>query len=192
MISDVVPADIFKLAMRRMAAGVTIITTCDNGERGGLTATAVCSLSADPPQLLVCVNRSTHAHDVIKRGANLCVNLLARRHKALAARFAGQKKGVMGEDRFHAGRWTTLKTGAPVLDDALASFDCVVRETVESSTHTIFIGQVVDVRLRAEGHPLLYAGGSYAGLQVIADRRKRGTLTAVVRRPAKRRSEKRA
>ena len=192
MISDVVPADVFKLAMRRLAAGVTIITTCHDGERCGLTATAVCSLSADPPQLLVCVNRSAHAHDIIKRGANLCVNLLARRHKALAARFAGQKKGVYGEERFRVGKWTTLKTKAPVLDDALASFDCVVRETVESSTHTIFIGNVVDVRLRAEGHPLLYAGGSYAGLQVIADRRKRSAATAVVRRPAKRRREKRA
>lgn len=192
MISDVVPADVFKLAMRRLAAGVTIITTCHDGERCGLTATAVCSLSADPPQLLVCVNRSAHAHDIIKRGANLCVNLLARRHKALAARFAGQKKGVYGEERFRAGKWTTLKTSAPVLDDALASFDCVVRETVESSTHTIFIGNVVDVRLRAEGHPLLYAGGSYAGLQVIADRRKRSTTAALVRRPAKRRREKRA
>lgn len=192
MNADVIPADVFKLAMRRLAAGVTIITTCHNGERGGLTATAVCSLSADPPQLLVCVNRSAHAHDVIRRGANLCVNLLARRHKALAGRFAGQMKGVMGEERFRAGRWTTLKTGAPVLDDALASFDCVIRETVESSTHTIFIGQVVDVRLRAEGHPLLYAGGAYAGLQVIAGRRKRSAPAPAVRRPAKRRSEKRA
>lgn len=192
MNAEIVPADVFKLAMRRLAAGVTIITTCHDGERCGLTATAVCSLSADPPQLLVCVNRSAHAHDIIKRGANLCVNLLARRHKALAARFAGQKKGVMGEERFRAGKWTTLKTSAPVLDDALASFDCVVRETMESSTHTIFIGQVVDVRLRAEGHPLLYAGGNYAGLQAISSRRKRGTLTAVVRRPSKRRSKKRA
>jgi flavin reductase (DIM6/NTAB) family NADH-FMN oxidoreductase RutF len=192
MSGDVVPADVFKLAMRRLAAGVTIITTCHDGHRCGLTATAVCSLSADPPQLLVCVNRSSQAHDIIKRGANLCVNLLARRHKALAARFAGQKKGVAGEERFRAGKWTTLKTTAPVLDDALASFDCVVRETVESSTHTIFIGNVVDVRLRAEGHPLLYAGGAYAGLQVIADRRKRATVTAVPRRPAKRRRAKRA
>ncbi len=189
MISDVVPADVFKLAMRRLAAGVTIITTCHDGERCGLTATAVCSLSADPPQLLVCVNRSARAHDVIRRGANLCVNLLARRHKALAGYFAGGRKG---EERFRSGKWTTLKTNAPVLDDALASFDCVVRETMESSTHTIFIGQVVDVRLRAEGHPLLYAGGAYAGLQVIADRRKQTAVTAVVRRPSKRRREKRA
>src|SRR5262245_5993533 len=189
MNSDVVPADIFKLAMRRLAAGVTIITTCHNGYRCGLTATAVCSLSADPPQLLVCVNRSAHAHDVIKRGANMCVNLLARKHKALAGHFAGARKG---EERFRSGKWTMLKTSAPVLDDALASFDCVVKETVEPSTHTIFIGQVVDVRLRAEGQPLLYAGGSYAGLQLIAERRKRAAATAVVRRPAKPRRSKRA
>ena len=132
-----VEADAFKTAMSCLAAGVTIITTVHDGQRAGLTATAVCSLSVDPPQLLVCVNQRAEAHGLIHRGSVMCVNLLARQHRDLAARFAGQG-GVSGAARFAMGEWTTLRTGAPVLADAVASFDCLVSERVESSTHSIF------------------------------------------------------
>ncbi|HEX9462509.1 MAG TPA: flavin reductase family protein [Alphaproteobacteria bacterium] len=174
---ECISADAFKQAMRRLAAGVTIVTTRHNGVRGGLTATAVCSLSTDPPQLLVCVNRSAAAHELIAEGENLCVNLLAHKHHGLAARFAGQS-GVLGAERFRAGRWKTLKTGAPVLEDALASFDCVVTEKVAASTHTIFIGRVVDVHLRTNGKPLLYAQGTFAIAKALAARRKRRNAQA--------------
>ena len=73
-----VDAEIFKAGMRCLASGVTIITTIHDGQRAGLTATAVCSLSVDPPQLLVCVSHKAEAHDIIHRGSVLCVNLLAR------------------------------------------------------------------------------------------------------------------
>lgn len=172
---DSCTADAFKAGMRRLAAGVTIVTTIHDGERSGLTATAVTSLSADPPQLLVCVSRSASAHDLIHRGARLCVNVLARRHQRLAARFAGI---VQGAARFSAGRWMTLKTGAPVLADAIAAFDCVVSEAVDSATHTIFIGRVVDVRARRDGRPLLYEAGSYASVE----RRARAAKAKSVRR----------
>ena len=175
--SSHVSADMFKQAMRRLAAGVTIVTTRHNQVRGGLTATAVCSLSIDPPQLLVCVNRTAAAHELIAEGENLCVNLLAHKHHSLAARFAGQT-GILGSDRFRAGRWTALKTGAPVLEDALASFDCIVTEKVAASTHTIFIGRVVDVHLRANGKPLLYAQGTFAIAKALAARRKRRAAAA--------------
>lgn len=172
-----IPADTFKQAMRRLASGVTIVTTRHGDVRGGLTATAVCSLSADPPQLLVCVNRTAAAHALIAEGENLCVNLLTHKHRHLAARFAGQT-GILGAERFDVGRWGRLKTGAPVLEDALASFDCIVTEKVAASTHTIFIGRVVDVHLRASGRPLVYAGGAYAVAQAIAARRKRAVQRA--------------
>lgn len=164
---DPVGAAQFKEAMRCLAAGVTIVTTVHEGVRSGLTATAVTSLSADPPQILVCVNRSAGAHDLIHRGSRMCVNVLRHSHQNLAARFAGQN-GVFGEDRFDAGRWTTLKTGAPVLADAIASFDCIVSERVQASTHTIFIGRVVDVRARPTAKPLVYASGTYARLESAA------------------------
>ncbi len=175
--TDCISSDAFKAAMRRLAAGVTIVTTTHKDVRGGLTATAVCSVSADPPQVLVCVNRSAAAHTMIVEGENMCVNLLARSHQKLAARFAGQT-GTFGPERFSVGRWMTLKTGAPVLEDALASFDCIVAEKVATATHTIFIGRVVDVRVRDNGKPLLYAGGSFAALKALAARRKRRAAAA--------------
>jgi flavin reductase (DIM6/NTAB) family NADH-FMN oxidoreductase RutF len=161
-----VEAEAFKAGMRCLASGVTIITTMHDGQRAGLTATAVCSLSVEPPQLLVCVSHKAEAHDIIHRGSVLCVNLLARQHRGLAACFAGQT-GVVGAARFAEGTWSTLRTGAPVLDDAVASFDCFVAERVESATHSIFIGRVVDVRVRPDQRPLIYAGGSYAELRSL-------------------------
>ncbi|MGQ0663279.1 MAG: flavin reductase family protein [Pseudomonadota bacterium] len=179
---DSVGKEAFRQGMRRLAAGVTIVTTAHHGDREGLTATAVCSLSLDPPQLLVCVSHDAGAHPLIERGRYLCVNLLAREHRLLAARFAGQD-GVFGAERFRTGRWTTLKTGAPVLTDSLASFDCVVSEQVRASTHTVFIGRVVDVRVRSSARPLLYASGAYAGLKAIAAKgRKPRTALAPTRR----------
>ena len=159
-----VAAEAFKRGMRRLAAGVTIITTMHDGERHGLTATAVTSLTTEPPQLLVCVNRTAAAHDLIHRGARLCVNVLAQEHRALAARFAGID-GVHGSERFLEGEWTRLKTGAPVLADAIASFDCEVAETVDVATHTIFIGRVVEVRAREDGDALVYEAGSFGSVQ---------------------------
>jgi flavin reductase (DIM6/NTAB) family NADH-FMN oxidoreductase RutF len=165
-----VTSEAFRAAMRRLAAGVTVITTRHNGVQGGLTATAVCSLTADPPQILVCVNRSASAHSLIAEGGNLCVNLLARRHQGIANRFAGAARN---EDRFADGKWTTLVTGAPALADALANFDCVVREKVETSTHTIYIGRVVDVQANGDGEPLLYASGSYAAVKKLPAPKKK-------------------
>jgi flavin reductase (DIM6/NTAB) family NADH-FMN oxidoreductase RutF len=158
-----VAVDRYKRGMRRLAAGVTIVTTAHDGERNGLTATAVTSLSSEPPQLLVCVNRTASAHDLIRAASRLCVNLLAREHQELAARFAGSDR-IHGSERFENGRWTTLTTGAPALTDAIAAFDCVVSETIDSATHTIFIGRVVDVAMREDGEPLLYEAGSFVSL----------------------------
>lgn len=159
----------FRQGMRRLAASVTIITTRHDARRAGLTATAVCSLSTAPPQLLVCVNRAADAHDPIDRGGRFCVNLLASGHRGLAARFAGAD-GVEGEARFAEGRWIDLATGAPALADALACFDCEVGERVRASTHTIFIGRVVEVAIQPRGKPLLYAAGEYAALAALSAR----------------------
>lgn len=187
---ECVETGLFREAMRRLAAGVTIITAVHEGERGGLTATAVCSLSADPPQILVCVNRSAHAHDLIHKGDKMCVNVLAHGQQDLAARFAGQA-GIKGAERFLAGQWIADKTGVPVLEDALASFECVVAERVSASTHTIFIGKVVGVRLRDNGRPLLYASGAYAGIRALVDRAMRKSAPRKPRAKAKVKTVKR-
>jgi flavin reductase (DIM6/NTAB) family NADH-FMN oxidoreductase RutF len=145
--------------MRLLAGGVTLVSTLHDGERGGLTATAVCSVSAEPPQLLACVNKTASAHDLILASGIFCINLLGLQHIDLAARFSGQH-GTEGDDRFKDRPWRRLKTGAPVLPDALASFDCETVRLVDVGTHTIFIGAIVDVVVNG-GQPLVHADGGF-------------------------------
>ncbi|MFO1038690.1 MAG: flavin reductase family protein [Geminicoccaceae bacterium] len=158
---SVSPAE-FTSGMRRLAAGITIVTVAHEGRSGGLTATAVTSLTAQPPRLLVCVNVDAEAHAMITAARSFAVNVLAEPHAALAERFGG-RTGVFGQERFQAGSWTTLETGAPILADALAVFDCTLEKEMAASTHTIFIGDVVATAM-GEGRPLLWANGGFAGI----------------------------
>jgi flavin reductase (NADH)/flavin reductase len=152
----------YKSAMRQLAGGVCIITSLGpEGQRAGLTATAVCSVSADPPTLLVCVNRDTRSHDVMREAGVFAVNVLDVLDQALAHRFAGT---VARDARFDGACWTRLSTGAPVLESALASFDCRIAQVVDVGTHRVVLGAVQAVRLGPEGgKPLLYANRSYGG-----------------------------
>ena len=92
-----IDAAAFKKGMRHLAASVTLITTRHRQQRGGLTATAVCSVSAEPPQLLVCVNKTASAHDPIGHAGFFCVNILSPQHRKIAERFAGRKVPVRSE-----------------------------------------------------------------------------------------------
>lgn len=154
--------DTFRTGMRRLAGHVCIISTVKaDGDRAGLTATAVSSVSAEPPTLLVCVNRQNSSHPVIREAGIFAVNVLALEDQELANRFAS---GILGEARFQEGLWTTLKTGAPVLESALVSFDCRIAQAVEVGTHGVIFGAIDAIRVRpTETKPLLYVHGSYGG-----------------------------
>lgn len=150
----------FRLAMRRLAATVTIISAgARSGTRFGMTATAVSSVTADPPTLLICVNRRASIHGPIAETGRFAVNLLGTQHAGLVPVFGGR---VEGEGRFAHGAWATDDTGTPYLLDAQASLCCEVREAVPYGTHTIFIGEVSTVRLAGEIAPLLYQNGALA------------------------------
>ncbi len=153
--------DLFKLGMRRLAAGVSLITTCDGaGARHGMIATSVTSVCLTPPSLLTCINKSASCHDTLMASGVFCVNLLAEGDDAVAARFSSSK---FRETRFDEGSWSVLETGAPVYDGALASFDCRVSASLDASSHTIFIGEVVGVGLQDRMvSPLVYLDGAYA------------------------------
>lgn len=153
----------FRLGMRRLAAGVTMITTVKEKERHGLVATAVSSLSADPPSLLVCVNQSASAHAHIGTSGVFCVNVLSASQKECATRFSNP---AYRDRRFEEGDWRVLSTGAPALAGALVSFDCEVRQSFEYNSHTIFIGEIVELELWAAPiRPLLYVDGSYRNIE---------------------------
>jgi flavin reductase (DIM6/NTAB) family NADH-FMN oxidoreductase RutF len=155
-----IPSDEFKQAMRHLAGDVTIIATEHKGCRTGMAATAVCSVSADPPTILICINAGSSAHEPIRESGRFSVNLLASGQDDIARRFSGET-GVGGEERFATGAWAPLVTGAPVLESALAGLDCRVTEVVRMATHSVFFGAVMGVASRAAAKPLIYAHGTY-------------------------------
>jgi flavin reductase len=154
------PGD-YRTGMRLLASGVTLVTTTMNGIHHGLTASAVCSLSAEKPMLLACVNKAAGAHDVISDAGLFCVNVLAETHVVLARAFSDSKAKAA---RFEYGEWATGLTGAPVLTDAVASFDCVVDTALQKATHTIYVGAVQQVRAAPNRRPLLYFDAGFSTL----------------------------
>jgi flavin reductase (DIM6/NTAB) family NADH-FMN oxidoreductase RutF len=160
-----VPAGDYLQAMGQHVASVCVITTAIGEERYGLTATAVCSVSAQPPRLLVCVNRSSFAHAKIAEADAFCVNVLSETQDIVAKAFAGMLGP--GADRFGVAKWTILRTGAPALVGAAAAFDCVVGETLGQSTHTVFFGDVVGVSSRLGQDTLLYGSRKFRQMRKI-------------------------
>lgn len=158
-----VDADGFRQAMRRVAAAVHIVTTGGPAGRGGITATAVASITLEPPMMLFCINKTSPSAARMIANGNFCINTLTAKDQPLADVFAG-RTGCDLEARFAGGTWTKLATGAPVLGSALASFDCRFLEAKEVSTHLIMIGKVEAVAIAPAGEPLLYAQRDYRAL----------------------------
>ncbi len=150
----------FKAGMRKLAAAVTLITAYGPAGRTGLVATAVCSLSAEPPQLLCCVNQTASAYDTIAATRLFAVNVLRPAQQPLADRFY---RAAPGEERFQEGAWSYSPQGAPVLSDALTWFECRVVQVVPAATHGIVIGLVTACGSQS-GDYLLYAEGRYHAL----------------------------
>ena len=161
MESKPVDPDQFKVGMRSLAGAVNIITSTNASHRYGMTATAVCSATANPPTVLVCINKLAATHDAIAKGKVFCVNVLRAEDTEISTTFSGAQTG---EGRFKTRQWTRLATGSPVLLDALVSFDCRVVKSLVHGTHTIFLGQVEQVLIGKKGKPLLYSEGQYAKL----------------------------
>ena len=161
MESKPVDAEQFKAGMRALAGAVNIITSMHAGHRYCMTATAVCSASADPPTILACINKLASTHNAVAKGKAFCVNVLRAEDWELSTTFSGAQSG---ETRFKSREWARLATGSPVLIDALVSFDCRVVKQMAHGTHTIFLGQVEQVLFGQKGKPLLYSEGQYAKL----------------------------
>ena len=151
----------FKQGMRSLAGAVCVITSSHNGRRYGMTATAVCSATAEPPTVLACINKLATTHGAVAKSKAFCVNVLRAEDWELSSTFSGAQSG---ETRFKSRDWTRLATGSPVLIDALVSFDCRVVKRLVHGTHTIFLGQVEQVLFGKKGKPLLYSEGQYAKL----------------------------
>lgn len=158
--------EVFKAAMRRFAVSVSIITIADAKTRAGMTATAVSSVSLDPPSLLVCVNRKARLHVDMHRGRRFCVNMLTNDQSALSSAFGGR---LPADERFKLGTWLVQGIDPPHLSEAQANVFCTVDALFDYGSHTIFIGKVESVRLSGECRPLVYADGRYCSLLARPD-----------------------
>jgi flavin reductase (DIM6/NTAB) family NADH-FMN oxidoreductase RutF len=147
----------FRQVVGHFMSGVTVITTYD-GTRFGVTASAVSSLSLDPPMLLVCLNQRLATTDAIGRAGHFAVNVLSEEHAKLATQFA-----TPNSDKFFGVAVTDSGHGVPLLSAALAQIECEVEMTVQAATHTIFLGRVLAARAR-HGRPLAYFRGSFGAL----------------------------
>jgi flavin reductase (DIM6/NTAB) family NADH-FMN oxidoreductase RutF len=146
----------FRSVMRHFPTGVTVVTSVREGEPRGVTVSAFASVSADPPLVLICINREARSYLYISASQIFCVNVLAGDQRHLAERFAGK----MRERQFDGVEYDKDLTGAPVLRGIVAHLDCEVAEEHHAGTHSIFIGRVLSAKSRS-GSPLGYYNGDF-------------------------------
>ena len=150
----------YRDAMANFAGAVHIVTTDGPAGRRGVTVIAACSVSDNPPNILVCLNRENEKNDVFRDNGVFALNTLAAEHQALSADFAGLT-GKPPEARFEADVWETISTGAPTLKSALAVFDCELTEAKDFATHRVLFGRVTGLRVGDNLPPLLYHRRAY-------------------------------
>ena len=163
-----VSIDLFRDGMARLAGAVNVITT--DGPKGfaGMTATAVCSVTDQPPTLLTCINRSSYAHSIFGGNGVLCVNVLAAEQQDVAQLFAD--RNVTMPERLARVAHERILTGSPALHGALVSFDCRVAQQQQLGSHDLFICEVQAVKVGEPAAGLTYFGREYhsIGLPALA------------------------
>lgn len=152
----------YRDAMALLGAAVSVVTTGDSTQRYGFTASAICSVTDQPPTLLVCINRHSRSHDLFIQFQRLVVNVLAGHQQPIAHAFAGVYEP---EQRFDHGNWQSGVTGAPVLAEALVSFECQIDQMLTSGTHSILICPILAIhqgkQMIAPPNGLLYFNRAY-------------------------------
>lgn len=153
--------------MRRWATGVTVVTVAHNGVHHGMTVSSFTSVSLEPPLILVSLERSTRTRQMVLDESFFGVNILHANQEEVSDRFAGRIPDI--DDRFAGLKYHTLESGAPMLENTLACFDCRVSAVIEMATHTIIIGKVIAVFApgleKADYDPLIYFNRAYRQLK---------------------------
>ena len=149
----------FRLVMRRLAGTVTVFATASDDGLHGMTATAMCSVSAEPPTVLIVVNRSARTHVHIHRKQAYTINILSEHQQTEAQLFASKS-----DDQFKEVEHRRLSDGCPVIAGVAAYLHCAVESQHDVGTHTIFVGRVLDAGV-ADAVPLVYQDGRYGRVQ---------------------------
>lgn len=150
----------FRSVLSRFASGVTVVTAVDvKGVDHGITVSAFCSLSLEPPLVLVCIDHQTVMHGVLGGSSAFAINVLAVDQEDLARKFSDPDN-----NRFDGTSFTRGDNGAPALTGAAATLECAMMERYEGGDHTIFVGRV-ETAESSDAPPLLYYRGGYARLE---------------------------
>lgn len=152
----------FREAMRRTASGVAVLATDGTAGRAGLTVSTLCSLSMEPPSVIVSVHGKSAVAAVLLANGGFTANILADSHSEIACVFAGLVPEHRG-DRFAVGNWCVLPSGQPVLADALCSFDCRIANVFEFGSHKIIVAVVHDIRT-GNAEPLIFLDRTFRRL----------------------------
>lgn len=153
----------FRDGMRAFVGNCSVITVGHGDRASGLVVTSAISLSADPPLLLACVNRTSSSYPLLAEFGRFGWSSLGASHKAVAERFSGFG-GVKGPERYDGAEWVTAVTGARLLKGAPVAFDCTVHEIIPRATHSILIGLVHAVHVTPGAGALVYWNGEYRGI----------------------------
>jgi flavin reductase (DIM6/NTAB) family NADH-FMN oxidoreductase RutF len=154
-----VEQDTFRRVLAHFASGVTIVTMSDGRQTAGLTVSAFCSVSLNPPYILVCINHESSALEVVRNSGAFAVHILAEGQADLSTRFASH-----GIDKFAGLSYHIGTLGAPILDGVLGHLECSLVQEIPAGDHSILIGQVETGTVTDGQRPLLYYTGRYRAL----------------------------
>ena len=147
--------DEFRRVMSHFASGVTVVTTTHGGTHFGITVSSFASLSLDPQLVLICIDRRYNSHAALEQAGCFAVNILDEDGEHLSRHFASREA-----DKFEGIAYRIGLTGAPLLNEALATVECRIVQQAPGGDHTIFMGEVLAARTR-KGKPLLYYRSGY-------------------------------
>lgn len=158
----------FRRLMSRFATGVTVVTTRSGQNIHGLTCNAFCSISLNPCTVMVSVAKDARSWPLIEESRLFAVNVLSEDQSSVSDRFAGRHR-EKDDDRFEGIEWATAVTGAPLLEGAQGYLDCRVTQSYDGGTHTLFLGEVVALKLDDSRSPLVFCGSSYMGINNLKE-----------------------
>lgn len=160
-----VEPQLYRNAMSHYAGAVQLATTNGPAGKRGLTLTAACSVSDNPATVLICLQKAHDTNRLFMENGVFALNTLAARHQPLSDAFSGRLT-LTQEERFALGEWDVLATGAPVLRDALAVFDCRITSVQDHSTHHVVFGEVLALASNPDAQALVYLNRRYHALDL--------------------------
>jgi flavin reductase (DIM6/NTAB) family NADH-FMN oxidoreductase RutF len=150
--------------MARFATGVSVVAARHGPLLAGMTANAIASISIDPPLMMASIGKRAETHGAIIGSHAFAISILADDQRDLADCFA-RPTTAEKLTGFCGAAWHEAETGSPVLDGALAYFDCRLTERHDGGDHTIFLGEIVAAGFREDAEPLLWYASTYHRLQ---------------------------